>query len=175
MPFAINLIVECSTVQKVNFQLLLTLETEQTNLRVISLQKCNLDQSKLQTNFYQSCCPSFQSCTAFIYIYIYIYIQNRSACHNRSGFQCDFLLTKKHVGNQSNYVMLAYHSLITTTMASNKEGKSMLNSTHVIYLIYSNEECMLRIMGYIGRWTAALSRTYPASYTGASSLDSGSF
>ena len=101
-------------------------------------------------------------------------------CIDCSTATCNELLlskaiTENHVGNQSDYDMLAYHSMITTSMASNKEGKSMLNSAYVIYLIYSNEECMLPIMGYIGRGTAALSRTYPASYTGASCLDSGSF
>ena len=55
---AINLFVECSTEHTVKFKLLLTLETGQTNFRVISRKKRNLDHSRLQTNFYQSCCSS---------------------------------------------------------------------------------------------------------------------
>ena len=48
----INLFVECSTVHAAKFKLLLTLEIEQTNLRVISPKKCNFDHSRLYTNFY---------------------------------------------------------------------------------------------------------------------------
>ena len=46
-------------------------------------------------------------------------------------------------------------------LASNKEEKIILSTAYVIYLIYSNDECMLRIMGHIGSWTSALSGTYP--------------
>ena len=44
---AINLFVECRSVQTVKFKLLLALQTEYTNLRVISRKKRNLNYSRM--------------------------------------------------------------------------------------------------------------------------------
>ena len=59
------------------------------------------------------------------------------------------------------YIYIHIYTYIFSVLDSNCLFIEYSSHFLIVFVNYSNEECRLRIMCYIGRWTAALSRTYP--------------